>query len=551
MADKRIRYGSNTLAFVAIIIGILVLVNFLSSRRFFRTDLTQDKRYTVSKATKNLIKSLDDIVTITVYFSMEPAGVAQIRRDVKDVLNEYKAFSKKLQIDYIDPSGLDDGEKQELRFKGVNEVQINVRGKHKLEIANVFMGISIGYSGKEEVLPVVQSTANFEYELTSAILKVTTKEAKTIGFLTGHDEYDINAQNEGTQQFRQLMDKSGKGQYNITTVDLQAGDPVDASVTTLVVAGPKQPISDREKYEIDQFIMRGGKAIFLIDPVTINMQTLQGTPLPTGLNDLLEHYGVKLGNNLIADLRSHDNVQTQRGFMTVIQDYPYFVKIISQNFSKEHAVTSQLEALTLPWTSSLETVAVDGVKATALAKTTEFGQSFQGYYNVMPGTQIPKGEHKGFTTVASLEGKFKSFYAGKEIPAVDPTTNDETENENDTTPLNEESEERTTINESAETQIIVVGTAQVLTQLSRNSVDFFLNSIDWLTQGDTLIGIRSHTITDRPLKETSNLEKNIIMFLCIVGIPLLVVLIGLVRYLLKGRVKRMVETYGSETSLFS
>ncbi len=551
MADKRIRYGSNTLAFVAIVIGILVLVNFLSSRRFFRADLTEDKRYTVSKATKNLIKSLDDIVTITVYFSMEPAEVAQIRRDVKDVLDEYKAFSKKLQIDYIDPSGLDDGEKQELRFKGVNEVQINVRGKDKLEIANVFMGISIGYSGKEEVLPVVQSTANFEYELTSAILKVTTKEAKTIGFLTGHNEYDINAQNEGTQQFRQLMDKSGKGQYNITTVDLQAGDPVDATVTTLVIAGPKQPLSEREKYEIDQFIMRGGKAIFLIDPVTINMQTLQGTPLPTGLNDLLEHYGVKLGNNLIADLRSHDNVQTQRGFMTVIQDYPYFVKIRSQNFSKEHAVTSQLEALTLPWTSSLETVAVDGVKATALAKTTEFGQSFQGYYNVMPGTQIPKGEHKVFTTVASLEGKFKSFYAGKEIPPVSTPTDDETENGNDTTPSNEETEERTTINESADTQIIVVGTAQVLTQLSRNSVDFFLNSIDWLTQGDTLIGIRSHTITDRPLKETTNLEKNIIMFLCIVGIPLLVVIIGLVRYLLKGRVKRMVETYGSETSLFS
>lgn len=551
MADKRIRYGGNTLAFVAIIIGILVLVNFLSSRRFFRADLTQDKRYTVSKATKNLIKSLDDIVTITVYFSTEPAEVAQIRRDVKDVLDEYKAFSKKLQIDYIDPSGLDDGEKQELRFKGVNEVQINVRGEDKLEIANVFMGISIGYSGKEEVLPVVQSTANFEYELTSAILKVTTKEAKTIGFLTGHDEYDINAQNQGTQQFRQLMDKSGNGQYNITTVDLQAGDPVDASVTTLVVAGPKQPLSDREKYEIDQFIMRGGKAIFLIDPVTINMQTLQGTPLPTGLNDLLEHYGVKLGNNLITDLRSHDNVQTQRGFMTVIQDYPYFVKIRSQNFSKEHAVTSQLESLTLPWTSSLETVAVDGVKATALAKTTEFGQSFQGYYNVMPGTQIPKGEYKVFTTVASLEGKFKSFYAGKEIPAISTPTDDETENENEATPPNEESDERTTINESADTQIIVVGTAQVLTQLSRNSVDFFLNSIDWLTQGDTLIGIRSHTITDRPLKETTNFEKAFIKYLCIVGIPLLVVLIGLVRYLLKGRVKRMVETYGSETSLFS
>lgn len=551
MADKRIRYGSNSLAFLALIIGILVLVNFLSSRRFLRADLTEDKRFTVSKATKNVIKSLDDIVTITVYFSTEPARVASIRRDIRDVLDEFQAFSQKLQIDFVNPGELDDGEKQELRFKGVQEVQINVPGKDKLEIANVFMGVSIGYSGKEEVLPVVQSAANLEYELTSTILKVTTKEAKTIGFLTGHGEYDINAQTQGNQQFRQLLDKTGKGQYNLIAVDLQAGEPVDESVTTLVVAGPKQTLTEREKYEIDQFIMRGGKIFFLIDPVTINMQTLQGTPLTTGLNDLLEHYGVKLGNNLIADRRSHDNVQTQRGFMTVIQDYPYFVKIRNTNFSQEHAVTSQLETLTLPWTSSLETLTIDGIKATSLAKTTEFGQSFQGYYNVMPGTQLPNGELQVYTTVAALEGKFKSFYADKEIPAIGSTSVDDTENGNDTSTPNEAAENRTTITESVDTQIMVMGTSQILTQLSGNGLNFFLNSIDWLTLGDTLIGIRSHTITERPLKKTTGFERNFIIILCTIGIPLLVVLVGLIRYLLKGRVKRMVETYGSDNSLFS
>ena len=549
MVDKRIGYGANTAAFIALIFGILVLVNFLSARRFLRMDLTEDKRYTVSIATKDVIKSLDDIVTITVYFSTEPARVAQILRDIRDVLDEYKAFSKKLQIDYVDPVDLDDGEKQELRFKGIQEVQINVPGKDKLEIANVFMAISVGYSGKEEVLPIVQSTSNLEYELTSTIVKVTTKEAKTVGFLTGHDEYDINAQTQGNQQLRQLLDKNARGQYNLTTVDLQAGEPVDPSVMTLVVAGPKQVLTEREKYEIDQFIMRGGRAIFLIDPITMQPGTLQGAPLATGLNDLLEHYGVKLGNNLVGDRRFHDTVQLQQGRMTFIQPYIYFVKIIKPNFSKEHSVTSQLEELTLPFSSSLEMLTKEGVKVTSLAKTSEFGQSFQGVYNLMPNTPIPQTDLQVYSVAASLEGKFKSFYADKEIPSIETPAPADGENGDDTSVPTQDTDDRTTITESAETQIVVVGTAQFLSQLNRNSADFFLNSLDWLTLGDALIGIRSQTITDRPLADTSELIKNAIKYICTLGISMLVILFGLIRYFIKGRVRRLVETHGVPTAI--
>lgn len=540
MVNKQIKYGGNTLAFVAIIFGILVLINFLSTRRFIRADLTEDKRYTISKATKNVLDTLDDIVTITAYFSTTPAEVAQIRRDVRDVLDEYNAFSKKLQIDYVNPVDFDDGQKQELRFKGIPEVQINVVKKDKAEIANVYMGISIGYSGKEEILPVVRSTANLEYELTSTILKVTTKEAKTVGFLTGHGEFDINDQNH--QQFRQLLDKNAQGQYNLTSVSLQDGKVVEASVATLVIAGVTQPLTEREKYEIDQFIMRGGRAVFLVDPIQLQPGTLQAAPLSTGLNDLLEHYGVKLGNNLLLDRRFHDSARFQQGFMTVIQPYPYFVKIVKPNFSTENTITNQLEAVTLPWTSSLEIAAKEGITATPIAKTSEFGQSMQGYYNLMPNSPIPDAELQPYTVAAALEGKFKSFYAGKEIPSV--ATDVASEESESPAPI-EEAEARATKTESEQTQIVVVGTAQFLTQLRPDGVNFFLNTVDWLTLGDALIGIRSHAITDRPLREVSEIEKNFIRYLCIIGIPLLVVLFGLFRYILKRRAKQLVETYGS------
>ena len=417
MANKRIRYGGNTLAFIAIIFGILVLINFLSTRRFVRTDLTEDKRYTISNATKDVLGALDDIVTITVYFSTSPAEVARVGRNVRDMLDEYKAFSTNLQIDFVNPANFEDAQKQELRFKGIPEVQINVMRKDKAEIANVYMGISIGYSGKEETLPVVQSTANLEYDLTSTILKVTTKEAKTVGFLTGHGEFDINDQNY--QQFRQLLDKNGQGQYNLTSVSLAGGKAVDETVSTLVIAGAKQPLTENEKYELDQFIMRGGRAVFLVDPIQLQPGTMQATPLSIGLNDLLAHYGAKLGNNLLIDRRFHDNARFQQGFMTVFQPYPYFVQIRKPNFSVEHAVTSQLETLTFPWTSSLEVVANEGVTATTLAKTSEFGQTLQGYYNLMPNFPIPDAETQAYPVAIALEGTFKSFYADKEVPPVE------------------------------------------------------------------------------------------------------------------------------------
>lgn len=543
MLNKRIKYGSNTVAFVAIIFGILALINFLSTRNFIRADLTEDKRYTISNATKNVIKTLDDIVTITAYFSTAPAEVAQIRRDVRDVLDEYNAFSKKLQIDFVNPINFDDGQKQELRFKGIPEIQINVVKKDKAEIANVYMGISIGYSGKEEILPVVRSTANLEYELTSTILKVTTKEAKTVGFLTGHNEFDINAQSY--QQFRELLDKNAKGQYNLTSVSLQDGKAVDPTVATLVIAGAKQPLTEREKYEIDQFIMRGGRVIFLVDAILLQPGTLQGTPLSTGLNDLLEHYGAKLGNNLLIDRRFHDTAQFRQGFVTVFQPYHYFVKIMKPNFSKEHTVTNQLEALTLPWTSSVEPVAKEGITITPLAKTSEFGQSIQGYYNLMPDSQIPDAELKAYTVALALEGKFKSFYADKEIPPA-ATASAAEQAANGETPIpTPKKEARTTKTEGEQTQIVVVGTAQFLAQLRPDGINFFLNTVDWLTLGDALIGIRSHVITDRPLREASDIEKNLIKYMCTIGIPLLVVMFGLIRYFLKRRAKRLVEAFST------
>ena len=113
----------------------------------------------------------------------------------------------------------------------------------------------------------------------------------------------------------------------------------------------------------------------------------------------------------------------------------------------------------------------------------------------------------------------------------------------------QDTESRTTITESAQTQIVVIGTAQFLTQMRQDGVNFFLNTVDWLTLGDALIGIRSQTITNRPLRDASEIEKNLIKYLCIVGIPLIVIIFGLLRYILRNRAKRMVEAFSTTRSM--
>ena len=540
MLSRKLKSGSNALILALTVFFILVVVNFLSCQYFMRGDLTENKIYTLSKSTKDILEGLDDIVRIEAYFSKKPSRVAQIRADVKDKLDEYLAFSKgNLQIDFIDP-GDDETLKQKLRLMGIPELQVNVREKDKLEVANVYMGIAVHYVNEKEVLPFVQETFNLEYDLSSAILKVTREETKTLGFLAGHGEFDID-----NQRFQELRGELSK-QYDVSKVEVKDGKPIDAKVVTLVIAGPQQPLTEREKYEIDQFIMRGGRTVFLIDPIRLQPGSLQATPLVTGLNDLLEHYGVKLGNNLLLD-RYHDSATFDRGFMRVTQPYPYFVKAMKKNLSSENTITSQLESLVLPWPSSLELTlkgseqtegeGVAKVEGTVLAKTSEFGWAVQAPYNLDPNSVLrpPSGAQKVYTLAIGLSGAFKSFYAGKDIPAVERVETEEQVSE---------AEDRTTKTDSAPTQIIVVGTSQFLAQPRQDGRIFFQNTIDLLTLGEELIGIRSQTVTDRPLKETSDSERFLLKFLVIGGIPILVSIIGITRYFLRRRAKQLVEAYG-------
>lgn len=542
-AKRNLLYSTNTLALAIVLFVILVIINGLSKKAFKRLDLTESKRYTISKSTKKLLGQLDDIVRVEAYFSEAPDQVKLIKDEVKDMLDEYDAFaSGNLQIEFINPTE-DDDLKQKLRMKGIPEIQVQVREKDKIEVRNAYMGLAIVYGDKQEVIPVIQKTTTLEYDLTSAILKTTRKEAKTVGFLEGHDEVDIYGQG-----FENLRRELGK-QYTLRKIDVSQGSPIEGDVSTLIVAGPQSPLQANEKYEIDQFLMNGGKIVFLVDAVKMAPGSIQASPLSTGLTDLLSHYGIQLGNNLVQDI-SHDNLTySQGGFMTITRPYPFFIKVLksyqystgstSEGFPADSVATSGLDSLVLPWSTSLSVVAKEGISTTIMAKTSNQAWTAQAPYNLDPTRMFtpPSSVKNSYPVAVLLAGEFTSFYAGKEIPSASNGDGEEdTENKN---------KDRKTVEKSPPTQIVVVGTSQFLRQPRVDGLTFFQNSIDYITLGSSLIGIRSKQISDRSFKtDPSTFARLTIKVLCIGAIPLLVALFGLFRFFSRMRAKRMVETYG-------
>jgi gliding-associated putative ABC transporter substrate-binding component GldG len=547
---KGLKAGTNAFIMILIVFAILAMVNILIARAFFRIDLTDGKMYTISKSTKTVLGRLDDIIKVTAYFSKNlPPHLVNLSQQVKDILDEYQVYGHgKVHTAFTDPKE-DAKVEEKMPGIGIPEVRAQTVEKDKAQVVNVYLGIAVEYEDKKEVIPLVQNINTLEYDLTSAIIKVSSKKAKTIGFLTGHDEYDIYEDGD----YSAVRDELQQAKYSVSKVDTTNGKKISDDVDTLIVAGPKKQVGERDKYEIDQFIMRGGRAVFLVDAIQMPRGMLYGAPLSTGLNDMLEHYGAKLGNNLVLD-QSMSNVSfgSNIGGMSVSYSlpYPYWPRIIKKNFSQIHPITNQLESLVLPWTSSVEVVAAKGgeIKSEELVKSTEHAWTVQGQYDLNPQQRFYQtpSEKKSYTLAVELSGKFKSFYAGKPIPKVEST------GEEKSSPSENESG-RKTLEESKETQIIVVGNSNFIannilgglggSQANSNMI-FFQNLVDWLTLGEELINIRSRGVTDRPLKEDlSETTKSFIKFSCTLGIPIIIVIFAFVRFYMRRRTKKLFESY--------
>jgi gliding-associated putative ABC transporter substrate-binding component GldG len=523
---RRMKHTTNYTVVALIVLGILAVLNFFFYRHFSRIDLTQDKRYTLTQSSRDALAGLDDIVNIKLYVSKKlPSYLVNLKRDITDLLDEYRAYGAgNIAVTSIDPTE-NPALQQELRFMGIPQVQLNIIEKDQAQLTNAYLGMAIFYADKKEVIPFISDTKNLEYDLTAAIVKVTAKETKKVGLYAGKSP--MQPADGEYQAASQLLSK----QYEVAQITLDDEQALD-TISTLILAGPRE-LTDRQKYAIDQFIMRGGSVVFLVDTVEMR-EGLQATGFKPAVNDLLQYYGITVEENLVLDA-SNAYAAFRSGFMTFRIPYPFWVKVVSEGFAPDNPAVSQLESLVLPWVSSLTPAGEKkpGMAITELARSTESSWLQKGFYMLDPQQQFikPGTQMQSHLLAAVVSGKFKSYFADKPQPPAETKTDG-----------GEPPAQKETVTESPETRIVVVGnsrfiTNDIITQFDDNQV-FFLNLIDWLTLGEQLIGIRSRGATDRPLRETTEYQKTIVKVLAMFGVPLAMVLFGVVRFYVKRRKKK-------------
>ncbi len=541
--------GANSVLLVAIVLALLVLVNLAGQGRFFRIDLTDNNQYTLSRSTKEILRGLDDLVSIKVYFSRDlPTYLVTLNQQVKDLLDEYQAYGdKNLQVQWIDPTG-DPETEQRCRVLGIPQVQLQIFEKDRAQVTNAWLGIAILYEDRSEAIPVVQGVENLEYGLTAAILKVFRKEEKSVGFLASRDGKGPSLES-GLARAKEVLEQ----QYRVVEVDLSAGRPVPAEVRTLVVVQPNL-LQAREQFEIDQFLMGGGGLLVFHDPIVIPENTITAVGRRSGLRNQLRHYGIDAGENLVLDARSNSNASFNQGFITFSMPYPYWVKVLPENVNAGHPMVNQLGGIVLPWTSTVaasdSSARPDSVTVDTLLFSSDHSWTKNGQYDLNPQQRFPNAprepvERLPLAVVAS--GKFTSFFAGKDVPAPGDGLVEQEENRR----LPEDGNREVIGASLAPSQVIVLGSGNAILddmigQFTTNLI-LLQNAVDWLTLGDELIQIRSRFATDRPLGEISERRKGVARFLVTLGVPILVILFGLLRYM-RRRNRRPTEFAGVEQS---
>ncbi|RDV16495.1 gliding motility-associated ABC transporter substrate-binding protein GldG [Pontibacter diazotrophicus] len=554
--QNKSRRSSDILKFIAWVAGI-ILLNVLAANFFFRLDLTEDKRYTIAPVTKQMLGSLDNEVVVDVYLEGDfPAGFKRLQQTVRETLDEFRIYSGgNLRFNFIDPNEISDQEQRtefitNLAQKGINPTNLRATEEGKQVERLVFPGAIVRYNGKETAVNLLrgnlaaspderlnQSVEGVEYELASAIRKVAFQGNKVIGYITGQGELEM----------QQVTDLLGSLQeyYRVARGELRE-IPTLQGLDLIIVAKPTSQFTEADKYKIDQFIMNGGKAVFFVDALNANMDSVGAggmfaVPYNLSLDDLMFRYGVRLNPTLVMDLNS--------GFIPMVTGYagdrPQTEMInwrffpLLNNFS-EHPITRNLDAVYTRFVGTIDTVRAEGITKTPLVFTSPYSRVLEppvpitleeARMEVNPELFQAGPQPVGYL----LEGAFTSLFRNRRAPAgVQDTQVKEQGVPTKIAVFSDGDLVRNEVNPRT-------GQAYELGFDRYNNItfanrDLAMNTIHYLLDSEGLINVRSKQIELRPLDRVRvREEKTYWQLLNLVAPIVLLGIFGVGRYYLRKR----------------
>ena len=492
------QYRNLQLGTVGLIV-VSLLVGWSGNSIGGRIDLTQDRLFTLSPATAEILEGLDDILTLELFESREPpVQVAITARDVGDFLEDFAAGSGgDVKLVRRFPAD-DEDEARKAQLAGVPPVQFNVQSQGELQIKTGYLGLAMTYVDKRQVIPYVTSFDGFEYQLASIANRMLEEDKKTVAFLTGHGEAGPSA---GYRTFAGLLLDS----YRVRELDTTEDPDIDLSdVDVLIVGGPTNSIPDETANAIRQYLIGGGKAMVMVNSVVIDQSRLIASRNRNSFGYLPEEFGIIVEDDLVFDLQSNETLSFNTGVGSVFLPYPFWMRVPVTDTK----VAGNVGSILLPWASSVGIAESERgrVEVVPLLETTEFAAIDFNYGDVRPNSPVFEEVTRG-NFVQALMG---AAIVQRDIPDGQDAY-----------------------------RLVVFGDSEWLTDgvlpRAQENVALGLNLVDWLAQEDTLAEVRSKVVSSRDLLFTSSTHKNASQWANVAGVPLLIVMVGLVRSLRRKR----------------
>lgn len=547
----------SAIIYLLAVLALVIIVNYAGQYVFKRFDLTKEGRFSLTKPTKEFFTGLDDVVFVKVYLEGEfPAGFKRLRNATEDMLIELKSYAgANLQYEFIDPlADIDEAEKKEISTSLIKKGLIPRRlieneGEYKEKM--FFPGAIVSYQGRE--LPVIlleeqlnkgpQETINnsialLEYKLANAVQKLKKPNRQRVVFLEGHSELteaEVEDFAATIQPFCELH------RYNLKNNLI-----IPSKYDVAVIAKPRLPFEEKEKFKIDQYIMNGGKVIWLVDQLNADMDSLMnntGTYITTdyGLNldDQLFKYGVRLNYNLIQDLQS--NViplavgQDQAGNATQLKNFPWFYYPVISNTNQNHPITKNINLIQTKFVSSMDTIRVKGITKTPLLTTSQYTKLMGNPVRLdlqMVREQPVKEQYVKHNEViaVALEGVFESNFKGrlafstmKMIDSLEEVSYKEVSKPNKMIVISDGDIIKNEWDKKSD-RPYPLGYYKYTNETFANK-DFLINCIEWLMDDSGIIEARSKELTLR-LLDTQKIAKEK-TFWQVVNIVLPMILLGI------------------------
>ncbi len=553
--------ATKMLAFFAVVL----FVNFFASYFFFRIDLTSDKRYSISTQSKDVLKDVSDYVSITVYLDGEmPIGFKKLKRGISEMLDEFEVYGNgNIQVRFVNPSEASDVKERNEAYKAIYDKGVRPINIHDKDVEGgssekiVFPGAVVNYRGRQ--LPINfltnvpglsgeenlnRSIQNVEYNLINAIDKLSSDSVPAIAFIEGHGEWEAPQVGDITKELSTY--------YNVGRVKLNGNIDALKGYKLAIVAGGNRPWSEVDKFVLDQFIMKGGRVAFFVDPVSISADSLAKGSMTVAminthnLDDMLFTYGVRMNSVLLQDMQCSSipvNVALAGDRPNFVPSPWYYFPLLEP--SANHPISRNLSLVKTEFCSVIDTLAgVSGIAKSVLLASSPYSRVLMAPMMVSLG-QIRNSplkyefNQKHLPAAVLLEGKFRSVFRNRMISEYIPGST------------------LSAVNSSPDTKIAVIADADIIrndvkvrpegisisplgydkfTSQTFGNKDFVRNLVSHLTDNRDLISLRNRDLKLRLLDRNKVLSERVAWQVFNLAVPVVfVVMFGILFFYLRKR----------------